>query len=219
MNSTAEQPQDVDALVAGVVLAAGYARRFGTDKRYVPFGEDGTLLTRSIETIKPHCHKIFVVIKQEDAENAPDLLGAWYNDPDITPVLASKSIHGMGSSLANGMEVLLEHEQQHGLSFTGVLVMLADMPFIESDTICNLINAHTHEKITFPCFQKPYQEKKWGHPVVFGRRWFSKLSQLTGDRGGRSILKAHPSARVPVIVNDFGILRDIDTPADLEISA
>jgi len=216
MNSTVEQPQQNNAPVAGIVLAAGYARRFGTDKRYVPFGENGTLLTRSIETIKPHCSKVFVVIKTEDVDQAADLLGDWYNDPDITPVVSSNAIHGMGSSLASGMEVLLDYEKQQGESFTGVLVMLGDMPFIESDTICNLIDAHACEKITFPCFLTPYPEKIWGHPVVFGRLCFSKLSQLTGDRGGRSILKAHPSARVPVVVDDFGILRDIDTPADLE---
>lgn len=202
--------------IAGIVLAAGYARRYGADKRTVPVGEHGTLLTRSIGLIKPCCRRVFVVIKSEDAEHAADLLGQWYGDETVIPVIAHNALHGMGASLSSGVDELLAREQTSDEQYTGALVMLADMPFIACDTIARLVQAQDPAHIIFPCYRTPYEEKKWGHPVLFGRRWFSNLSQLTGDRGGRAILRAHPTARIPVVVEDGGILKDIDTPADLQ---
>ncbi|MEO8135570.1 MAG: NTP transferase domain-containing protein, partial [Betaproteobacteria bacterium] len=53
-----------------------------------------------------------------------------------------------------------------------------------------------------------------GHPVGFARVHFPALSQLTGDAGARAVIAGAP--RVAWLdVDDPGVMRDIDTPADL----
>jgi len=52
--------------------------------------------------------------------------------------------------------------------------------------------------------------------VLFSRKWFVALQGLCGDRGARSLIKANPCARIEMVVDDAGILRDVDTPKDLQ---
>jgi molybdenum cofactor cytidylyltransferase len=53
-----------------------------------------------------------------------------------------------------------------------------------------------------------------GNPVLFGRQFFPELLQLTGDVGGREILRRHPDAIYEVPMPDPQAGRDIDTWAD-----
>jgi molybdenum cofactor cytidylyltransferase len=49
--------------------------------------------------------------------------------------------------------------------------------------------------------------------VAFGTKHLPQLLTLDGDQGARSLLTVHPITLIEV--NDAGVLRDIDTPADL----
>ncbi|MEQ8800716.1 MAG: NTP transferase domain-containing protein, partial [Haliea sp.] len=54
-----------------------------------------------------------------------------------------------------------------------------------------------------------------GHPVGFGRAFFSALARLQGDRGARDLVRRAGSGRLCLPLSDPGILRDVDYPADL----
>jgi molybdenum cofactor cytidylyltransferase len=51
--------------------------------------------------------------------------------------------------------------------------------------------------------------------VAFGARFLPELGALDGDRGARDLLLQHPAAVQELPVDDPGILRDVDRPADL----
>jgi molybdenum cofactor cytidylyltransferase len=53
-----------------------------------------------------------------------------------------------------------------------------------------------------------------GNPVAFGRGHLHALLALAGDQGARSILKNNPVNEL--MVDDPGILQDIDTPSDIQ---
>jgi molybdenum cofactor cytidylyltransferase len=59
----------------------------------------------------------------------------------------------------------------------------------------------------------PIYRGKRGNPVGFSRQYLPQLLALEGDQGARGILKHYPVTEVDV--DDGGILRDVDTPADL----
>ena len=42
------------------------------------------------------------------------------------------------------------------------------------------------------------------------------LATLTGDDGAKSVVAAHADSLARIDVDDAGILRDVDTPADLQ---
>jgi molybdenum cofactor cytidylyltransferase len=50
--------------------------------------------------------------------------------------------------------------------------------------------------------------------VVFHRRQFDELAAVDGDRGGRALFGDVSVTRVAV--DDPGVLRDVDTRADLD---
>ena len=52
-----------------------------------------------------------------------------------------------------------------------------------------------------------------GHPVGLAGKFYTELSTLTGDEGARTIVKRETVT--PVNCADPGVIRDIDTPADL----
>ena len=49
--------------------------------------------------------------------------------------------------------------------------------------------------------------------MLFGRDHFITLSELSGDAGARGLLRRHPPATL--VLDDPGILQDIDVPSDL----
>jgi molybdenum cofactor cytidylyltransferase len=201
--------------LAGVVLAAGRSSRFGSDKRLAAFDQGNTLLSKSISLIAPFCRRVFVVIKPGDLGHERNLLGQWSDHQDITVICARDSDRGMGHSIANAVSYLREVETEQGQVFSGLLLMLADMPYIDPDTMTKLAAAHSRDNIAVP-FVECERSIRRGHPVVFGRRWFSDLEQLQGDRGGKSVIAGNPSAVVEVEVNDLGILHDVDQPGQLK---
>jgi molybdenum cofactor cytidylyltransferase len=55
--------------------------------------------------------------------------------------------------------------------------------------------------------------------VGFAARWRTELLALTGDRGAREILAAHPDELVLLPTDDTGVLRDVDRVGDLATEA
>jgi molybdenum cofactor cytidylyltransferase len=94
----------------------------------------------------------------------------------------------------------------------GWTIALGDMPFVQPSTICAVAEQLARSgRVVIPA----YREER-GHPVGFGRRYLDELLKLQGDEGARSVVVRHPADIDVVGVGDRGILRDIDTAADLE---
>ena len=117
-------------------------------------------------------------------------------------LLCSRAGEGMGATLACGV--------RHIEDWDGVLVALGDMPFIETATYCKVAQALLPDTICQPVYAGTT-----GHPVGFAASYFSQLASLSGDRGARFLLQQNPEAVIRLRVDDPGIVRDIDSPADL----
>ena len=66
----------------------------------------------------------------------------------------------------------------------------------------------------FPELRHIYETRR-GHPVGIAGRFYSRLIELGGDEGARSIIAAHEAELVKIPVGDPGVIRDIDRPEDL----
>ena len=92
--------------------------------------------------------------------------------------------------------------------------MPADMPWVRPDTIRRIADAPPDAPIVVPVFQPDGAPAPVdGHPVRFSAALLPELAALGGDRGARVLFARHPVRRLPV--TDPGIVRDVDTPADL----
>lgn len=185
--------------VAGLVLAAGCSRRFGSDKRCARLSSGQTLLAASLALPCAQLEEVWMVLRPEDDSTA---LGV---PSQVQVIRSADSELGMGHSLASGVL----HISQVAMA-NAIAVFLGDMPWIGADSLGYLLAQASPEHIVVPTFKE-----QPGHPVLFGRRFWPALQGLTGDAGAKSVLGANPQAVRYLPLNDPGILRDIDVPQSL----
>lgn len=192
-------------MIGAIILAAGSSRRFGDDKRKTLLNEGDSVLVRTINNVASILGSTLVVLRFGDRQYA-DELGDMIEQPNVSYFLAPDSAKGMAHSLGNAI---------HSVSdLDAIMVFLADMPYIQTDTVNKLLTAlDTHEgeaPIIVPTLNGTP-----GHPVIFDQAYFAELQALEGDRGARSVVDGHQDNLVLVEVDDPGVLKDIDTPNDL----
>lgn len=186
--------------VIALVLAAGRARRFGSDKRLAHLPQRGPLLGATLATLRPHFADIRVVLGIDDD---PIQLGI---AREIGTIVAEMAELGMGESLAAGIRVLRNKSQA-----AAVAVVLGDMPWLSENTFALLCSRASDRAIVRPCYRG-----QGGHPVLFGRRFWGSLEQLTGDEGARSVVRRHRADCIEIAVQDPGVMQDVDRPWDLD---
>lgn len=186
------------ARCAALVLAAGRGTRFGSDKRKAVLADGQGLLASTLKQVQACFDPVYVVVRCDDD---PQTLGI---DAQVHIVRAAQAADGMGASLAVGITALAS------IDAPAVAVLLGDMPWIAPRTFEHLLGHLAAERIVLPCYQG-----RRGHPVIFGRHFWAALTRLQGDQGGRPVIEANPHACLVLDLDDPGILRDIDTPADI----
>jgi len=182
--------------IRAILLAAGSSSRFGSNKLLHKINgvEIAVLSARNLAAALPNA---LAVIKP-DAQLESVLRAAGC---DI--VVCENADEGMGVSLACAVRA--------GAGADGWIVALADMPFIKPSTI-TLIAEHVTRGAAVAA---PVYRRRRGHPVCFSRSLCDELLSLKGDEGARGIFQRHAGPHSLVEVDDPGVLRDIDTPADI----
>ncbi|WP_144012689.1 nucleotidyltransferase family protein [Marinobacter sp. BSs20148] len=188
--------------VIAIVLAAGRSQRFGSDKRLTPFADGETLLSQTLSAVLPDFPHTYLVIKAEDDPHVL-LSQAYLNQVHI--LRAPQANCGLGNSLADAFQML---QNAHGLA---AAIFLGDMPWLSPATCQRLIALATAENIV-----RPRYKSQVGHPVIFGRNFWSELRKVKGEDGAREFFKHHIQHCIWVDVDDAGVTLDIDYPGDLQ---
>jgi molybdenum cofactor cytidylyltransferase len=184
-----------------LILAAGFGRRFGSDKRTYRLPDGRTLLEATISRYASVYSGLSVVVRPEDAE-LERMLGALPARPRV--VHAPDASLGMGHSLAAGIRAIPDEWQW-------VSVALGDMPFVTAATLRELLNVFF--SAGGQSIVQPEYEGQPGHPVTFPSVYFPQMAALQGDEGARTVLRQADSViRHPVL--DAGVLQDVDRPLD-----
>ena len=190
--------------LTGILLAAGRGRRFD------PAGIHNKLLQRlpgGELVVAASAGKLLDVFARVVAVVPPDDggVGEVLRRLGCEVTVCPDADSGMGLSLAHAIAYSL-HGQAPG---HGWLVALGDMPFVDPSTLHGLAGAvEQGASIAAPLF-----EGRRGNPVAFAAHHRDGLLALDGDQGARRLLATTPVTTLAV--QDAGILRDIDSPADL----
>lgn len=94
-----------------------------------------------------------------------------------------------------------------------VLVMLADQPLVEPQTIDRLLDAFEEGGAGLVA---PIYEGRRGNPVLIARAHFAELLALPRGAAPRHLLQRHAHDLQLVPVDSPSILLDIDNPSDYE---
>lgn len=180
--------------INAVVLAAGRSQRFGSDKRALMLPG---LLQQIDNALAGYLQSLVCVLRSSD--DALALLPEKTNlPPEVLQLDDAQADKGMGQSLAAACKVCSDAD--------AIMVFLADMPDISATSMQAVYHALASGRITVPVY-----EGRRGHPVGFGRDFFSELQQLHEDKGAKSLLSRYHPYVFEVTVNDPGVLLDIDT--------
>ncbi|MEM8725090.1 MAG: nucleotidyltransferase family protein [Pseudomonadota bacterium] len=184
--------------LAVAVLAAGSSRRFGpVDKLRAPFrGKPLGLHVSDALAEVPAELRMVIAANQQHA-----CAGGW-RDAGFEIVRNPNAAEGMGTSVATVARIARRAECD------ALLIALADMPLIPVAHFRALVDAaralgpdlliaSTNGIVRMP-------------PAIFGSEHFGRLSELTGDKGARSILGEGDTLKCRT-----RWLADIDTPEAL----
>ena len=187
--------------MAGILLAAGSSTRFGGFKLMHPI--DGVpMVLKSANAMKAALGAVLVAVRP-GSPCLPTLL-----EQGLNVIECARAEEGMGGTLA---EAVAAAPADAG----GFLIALADMPFIRVDTIVAVARALE----AGAALAAPSYRGERGHPVGIAASYRAELLAVTGDAGARAIMKRDAARITSVPVDDPGVLRDIDTPADLPPAA
>ncbi|HEX6156405.1 MAG TPA: nucleotidyltransferase family protein [Burkholderiales bacterium] len=183
--------------IVGLLLAAGSATRFGSDKLRHELPHGVSIAVQSARHLKLEIPRVIAVVKPDSALIKP------LEGEGCEIVVCENAAEGMGASLACAARAAGEAD--------GYLIALADMPFLRRTTIAAVRDALA----AGAPLAAPYFRARRGHPVGLARRFFQELLALRGDEGAKRVIAANEKQMVKIPVGDPGALRDIDRPEDL----
>lgn len=184
--------------IVGLLLAAGSANRFGSDKLRHALPHGVPIAVQAARIFKLELSWVVAVVKP----GSPELVDA-LKEEGCEVVVCENAAEGMGASLACAARAAGEAD--------GYLVALGDMPFLRRTSIAAVRDA----LVNGAPLVAPYFRTRRGHPVGIGKRFYEDLLSLRGDEGAKKLLAANAGQLVKIPIGDPGVIRDIDTPQDL----
>ncbi|RZT43175.1 nucleotidyltransferase family protein [Cupriavidus agavae] len=200
MTKPARAPLTQTDLPTGILLAAGFGRRFdpaGLRNKLMEKMPDGrTVAWRSARTLAAGLPHSIAVVRPGHPELSEELRRG-----GCKVVEAAEAEAGMGAALRAGVAASPDAR--------GWVVALADMPWLSME----LVRAVALTITARNTIAAPWRDGRRGHPVGFGAAWRDELLKLDGDEGARELLKTQPVTRI--LTEDDGPFRDVDLPGDL----
>ena len=182
-------------MIAAVILAAGASSRMGAVKALLSIDGE-TLLARILRLARASgAERLIVALGPPHGERLtatlpPGVEVAWNDDPS----------RGMLSSVQAALRVLAEAPGR------GALLWPVDVPLVAAATVQQLLSGDLSQ-LTAPCY-----DGRGGHPLWLPAALYQEVLALPASASLRALRERHPLQRIPV--EDPGVLRDLDTPAD-----
>ncbi len=179
-----------------IILAAGLSRRFGEDKLLIGINHKPMLLN-VIDLVAGMQFEETVLV---------------YRHADIQRLAEGKNIKcAYNENAAEGLSTSIKCGIHSGKDSDAYIFFTGDQPFLDRETVLRLTEAFYERRKSIVV---PRYHGRNGNPVIFSSVWKEQLLQLTGDTGGRVIIKANPHSVRFVDIDYEAAGMDIDTPEE-----
>lgn len=188
-------------MISAIVLAAGKSERMDRCKQLVNFG-DKYMVDQVISSVEKSKVGEIIVVLGHRAEDIRRKISR----RDVKMVINEEYEGGMSTSLKAG---LLEVSDRTD----AVLVVLADQPLIEPETIDRLIDEYRKSESSIVA---PIYKGVRGNPVILDISLRDEIMSIRGDIGARNILNDRRDEIRKVEVDTLSVVFDVNTKEDLE---
>jgi molybdenum cofactor cytidylyltransferase len=185
-----------------LILAAGAAFRMNEAKMLLAFGSTSILghIVEEVKASKPdHICLVTGYYHKEIVESI-----------DISGLFIVHNEHwreGMASSISRGVREMIKKYP----AVSSVMIVVSDQPHLNRKVLHEMFSEQTKTKKGIIAAQ---YGKVTGTPVLFAKKYFNQLMELTGDTGAKSILQQHKTD-IATVEFSLGAI-DIDTAEDYE---
>ena len=183
--------------IAGIVLAAGTSSRMGRNK-LVEMVRGKPLVRHAVDAALAGGLDPVLVVSGHEAER----IGKAVSGASVSILHNRDFGHGLSSSLRTGLDAVPP-------DCDGAMILLGDMPGISGALVDRLKQAFDPAAGRAICVAAAHGHQ--GHPVLWGRSFFSEIASLKGDKGARVLLDTHAAMVAQVETGDDAPLTDIDT--------
>jgi molybdenum cofactor cytidylyltransferase len=196
--------------IDAIVLAAGAGSRFGGGKLLAPWRES-VLLSGALGAAFASPARAVHVIWGADLDvpgAATEIAERLGEGARLRLIPAPHHADGLSASLVAGVAALPDDSE-------ATYVFLGDMPRIPAGVAGALAEALASGAVAAAATF----DGRRGHPVLFHRALWPRLTELGGDRGAGHLLRELGDHLVLVPAPDDGVLFDVDAPADLRAAS
>ena len=186
--------------LALIMLAAGNSRRFGSNK--LMYEVDGVpMYQRTLRMLQKAAERIpdsrIVVVTQPQYSEIIDVV----KETGAEVLFNPKPERGIASSMQIGLESAKDAD--------ACLFTVSDQPWLTAETIIALYDAFQSENKGMAC---TVWGEKTGNPCIFSKKYYRKLMEITGDKGGKQIIKRYPEDVTYLKISDEREQQDVDVP-------
>jgi molybdenum cofactor cytidylyltransferase len=186
--------------VAAIVLAAGRSSRMAPRNKLLELVAGKPIIAHTVRAALESGAGPIIVVTGFEAERIEEALRGLH----VKVVHNADYAQGLSTSLRTGLGALPQDSD-------GALVLLGDMPGIETSDLDALIAAFKDRRSI--CI--PEYGGRRGNPVLWGAAYFTEIMRITGDQGAKPLMAKYPEHVVEVPMASDGIFADVDTPSDL----
>ena len=183
-----------------ILLAAGQSKRFGDKNKLSVMINGKPIINHILDTlVEIYDPSELIVIVGHEHKKIKNLI----LNKEIKILKNINYKKGIGTSIALGTSNL-------GTEINGVMIIPADMPYINSKDLINL----EKKFIELNCVKvvMPEHNSRIGNPVILPRNYFNTLKSLKDDFGAKSLIRKKDIITVKA---EFGTIFDIDTKEEL----
>ncbi|MED6339636.1 MAG: nucleotidyltransferase family protein [SAR324 cluster bacterium] len=190
-------------MISAIILAAGESQRMGVQNKLLLQIDSEVLIRKFVKTVSNSLVDAVLVVVGFEAEKIKAVL----HDQAVKFVENHRYEEGMTTSIQSGVKASSNES-------TGLMICLADMPFVETSDLNLLIQAFNDYRSTeSSLIIVPVFQGKRGNPVLFSEVFREKILTHKGE-GCREIVRQFPHYVKEVSMENDNLLRDIDTPED-----
>lgn len=180
-----------DIKIGVVILAAGEGKRYGSNK-LLDIIKGRRLFEHTLEAVRDLDISKVIVTGYDEVEEYAASMG-------ISAVRNNLPEEGISRSIKLGLPAVSDCD--------AVIFTVCDQPGVTESTFTRLIEGYKKSGLGLASMGQ--EDGTLGNPCIFNKKYYAELMELSGDTGGKRVIKKHMDDLIVISANTSE-LEDID---------